>query len=78
MVEIHKNPSQSERKAPSPIEKVFERCKLHKGKTKDLEKAHGQYIALIKRDENFKRKFPDKVSQDFFLFYEYIIRDRKI
>lgn len=63
MIEVRKNPSQSERMTPSPIEKVLKKYELEHGKSKELDKARGQFSLLVNRDNNFKRKFPEKVSQ---------------
>ncbi|XP_056013137.1 uncharacterized protein LOC125678320 isoform X2 [Ostrea edulis] len=60
MVEVRKNPSQSERMTPSPIEKVLKKYELEHGKSKELDKARGQFSLLVNRDNNFKRKFPEK------------------
>ncbi|XP_061164616.1 uncharacterized protein LOC133173647 isoform X2 [Saccostrea echinata] len=56
----HKQGSQSERIELRPIEKVFNNFKLKSKIQGDIEKAQGQFRFLVKRDDNFKRKFPDK------------------
>ncbi|XP_062613095.1 uncharacterized protein LOC134274866 [Saccostrea cucullata] len=62
MTEISKHPSHSERVQLRPTEKLFQRIEMQHGKGK-YEKAKGQFYLLVKRDANFKRKFPDKYSE---------------
>lgn len=61
--------SQSEYANLKPIEKALNKLKITCKNAPRWREAHGRYCSLIKRDDNFEMRFPDKV----FTFFQAIL-----
>lgn len=66
---MHNKLSQSECANIKPIQKAIDKLKITCKNPTQLNAAQKQYCYLIKRDDNFNRKFPDKVGIFFVLAF---------